>query len=166
MVHLRKSHTFGTVNTSMSNQSTFSEVNKHYGDKIRVRACGVLIENDQILLLKHDGIGELGYFWSVPGGEPLKGETISNAVAREFLEEVNLEVEIEAYLHQNEYISPPLHAIELYFKVKRKKGIEQLGNDPETPDFKVISELKWFTKSEMLNLNKNCRPNFIDKLWN
>ena len=42
--------------------------------KVRVRACGILIENQRILLVKHRGLGAQGYFWSPPGGGMEFGE--------------------------------------------------------------------------------------------
>ena len=33
-----------------------------YGNKLRLRVCGVCFKGDQILLVKHRNLGEKGYF--------------------------------------------------------------------------------------------------------
>ncbi|SOE20078.1 8-oxo-dGTP diphosphatase [Spirosomataceae bacterium TFI 002] len=141
------------------------QVQEHYGNRIRVRACGVLIENDKIMMLKHEGIGELNYYWSVPGGEPLLNENLAQAVEREMEEEVNLKVKTQDLLHVNEYINDSLHAIELYFRVIRERGSEKLGIDPESPNFRVLTDLKWFLKTDLLAMNPKTRPDFLEKIW-
>ena len=49
-------------------------VNHKFGGKVRVRVGGILIENDQILLLKHEGVGKKEFLWSPPGGGMEFGE--------------------------------------------------------------------------------------------
>ena len=41
---------------------------KHFGNRLRVRVNGILIENERILMVKHVGLGETGYLWAPPGG--------------------------------------------------------------------------------------------------
>ena len=50
-------------------------VTRNFGGRIRLRACGILVDQDRILLAKHKGIGELDLLWSPPGGEVQFGET-------------------------------------------------------------------------------------------
>lgn len=145
--------------------STRQQVQQHYGERIRVRACGVLIKNDKVLMLKHDGIGVQNYYWSVPGGEPLASESLVEAVRREMMEEVNLVVKVGSLLHINEFIEKPLHAIELYFKVTTKDYEAKLGKDPETPEINILSEMKWFSKKELNAMSSEIRPHFLAKIW-
>ena len=135
------------------------QIQQNYGNKIRVRVCGVLMKDKKVLLLKHNGIGDLGFFWNTPGGEPEKNENITTALIREFKEETNLDVTVGKFLCINEFIAPPLHAIEYYFKVNSESGRAVLGHDPENVE--VLSELKWFTKGEFEAINDTAKPLFL-----
>lgn len=122
-----------------------------YGNKIRLRACGVLIHENAILLMRHDGLGKNGYLWAPPGGGLQFGESIHTCIKREFLEECFLDVDVQRFLTINEHLEKPLHAIELFYKVN-STNIEKLklGNDPETPNMKVLSAYDFFSKDKIL----------------
>jgi 8-oxo-dGTP diphosphatase len=119
-----------------------------FGNKVRVRTCGILIENEKVLLLKHKGLGEEGFLWLPPGGGVDFGETVAETLKREFLEETNLIVEVGRFLHFREFVKPPLHAVELYFRVERVGGMLELGTDPDSSE-QIIVEVKWFSISEI-----------------
>jgi 8-oxo-dGTP diphosphatase len=121
-----------------------------FGGKVRVRVCAVIIENNKILLLKHDGIGEGGFLWSPPGGGVEFGENITETLNREVLEETGVEIETGNFLFFNEYIDHQYHAIELFFKVKIIHGEVKLGFDPELSEKdQIIKDLKWFDIREL-----------------
>lgn len=134
------------------------QIHKTYGNRIRIRACGCLIQNGKLLMLKHEGIGKKGYFWNVPGGEPNGLESLIQCVEREFIEETGLFVKVGNLISVNEFIEKPLHAVEYYFETKFVSGAAKLGHDPE--EVPILVELKWFDKSEFLKLDKETKPNF------
>lgn len=107
------------------------EIKKAYGEKLRVRVCGILIEEDKILLVKHQHLGATGVLWAPPGGGMEYGESATEALQREFAEETGLNIDVEQFLFVHEYLDPPLHGIELFFLVKKKSGNLNLGTDPE-----------------------------------
>ena len=117
-----------------------------FKNKVRVRVCGIL-ENDQgILMIKHSGLS-IKNIWLPPGGGSEFGETIEQALAREFKEETNLEVTIQDFLGINEYINNDLHAIELFYQVEYKRGILRLGKDPELDSSdQIIEEYKYLKR--------------------
>lgn len=119
--------------------------------KIRIRVCGILIENQQILLLKHEGIGPEGHLWSFPGGGVEFGESVSQALVREFREETGLNVTIEDFLFVNEYKGPKHHAVELFFPVKRKSGDIELGLDPELNE-QMLTDIRFFSTEELKSM--------------
>jgi 8-oxo-dGTP diphosphatase len=95
------------------------------------------------------------YFWNVPGGGMEYGSSVYENLQREFLEETGLKVQVERYLGTYEHLSPPLHAIELFFEVSQTGGSLILGHDPElTPDKQLITEIS-FLNLEKLTLIKN-----------
>jgi 8-oxo-dGTP diphosphatase len=50
------------------------------------------------------------------------GEAVNEALKREFLEETQTDITIGEMLFVNEFLEPPLHAIELFFKVEITHG--------------------------------------------
>lgn len=122
----------------------------YLSNQVRVRVVGILIEDEKILLLKHNSLGELGYLWSPPGGGVEFGETAEEALVREFKEETNLIVDIQEFLFTNEMINGKLHAIELFFLVKRVSGEIKLGSDPEfTNENQILTDLYFFSNDEL-----------------
>ncbi len=136
-----------------------------FGGKVRVRVCAVIVENDQILLLKHQGIGEKGFLWSPPGGGVEFGERTENTLIREVSEEIGVEIEIRNFLFFNEYIDHIYHAVELFFEVKIINGEVSLGNDPELKSHnQILKEVKWFNISELKALNNKNLHNALRNL--
>lgn len=135
--------------------------------KVRVRVCGLLIENDRLLLLKHKGLGTKGFLWSPPGGGVNFGENSSDSLEREFLEETGLAVSILKFLFINEYRSSKYHAIELFFEVKRESGEVSLGSDPEMPsNDQLLEAYKWFSVQEIQTLNNDNLHNIFHHVRN
>ncbi len=144
-----------------------NSIQKMYGSRLRVRACGICIEQDKILLVNLTGISE-GKFWSPPGGGVEFGERAADCVAREFKEETHLDVEVGDFLFACEFINNPLHAIELFFEVRVKGGMLQTGADPELGSeqhIKSAAFISWdkldLLKAENLHgifrfVNKKC----------
>jgi len=119
-------------------------IKEAYGNKLRIRVCGICIENGQLLLVKHDHLGRTGTLWAPPGGGMEYGESAEEALKREFKEETNLSVEIINFLFVHEYLDPPLHGIELFFQVKIEAGTLSLGQDPEMPTTnQILSDAKF-----------------------
>jgi len=125
----------------MDNLNT--ELIKNFGNKIRVRVCGILVQDGKILLVKHHSLGKAGYLWAPPGGGVNFGETVEDSLKREFAEETGLTIEIENFLFINEYLEPPLHGIELFFKVRLTGGRLITGIDPEMGHNQIIKEVKF-----------------------
>jgi A/G-specific adenine glycosylase len=61
-------------------------------------AVGVVFKNSRVLITRRKPEGLLGGLWEFPGGRIQNGETPADACIREIKEEVNLTVEIEAWL--------------------------------------------------------------------
>ncbi|MFK7951533.1 MAG: NUDIX domain-containing protein [Ekhidna sp.] len=128
--------------------------------RTRVRVCGILKENDKILLLKHEPFGEMGYLWLPPGGGVEFGESAEDALIREFKEETNLDIEVLQFLFTNEVISKKLHAIELLFQVKRISGELILGSDPEyTQENQLLKDLKFLSIDELNSIHSKAIHN-------
>lgn len=128
--------------------------------KVRVRACGLLEEEDKILLIRHDNVGPLGYLWSPPGGGVEFGVSTETTLIREFKEETGLDIEISNFLFINEYMDQRFHALELFFSVKRLGGELKLGKDPELPENRqIIKELKFISYKDLEHMDKKILHN-------
>jgi 8-oxo-dGTP diphosphatase len=125
-----------------------------FGNRLRVRVCGILIEEEKILLVKHKSIGKDGVLWAPPGGGLQFSESAEYCLKREFEEETGLEIQVEEYLFTHEFLQPPLHAIELFFRVSRINGVLKRGSDPEmSADEQIITGVSLLSFDEMKNLD-------------
>jgi 8-oxo-dGTP diphosphatase len=119
-----------------------SEIERIFGNQLRLRVSGICIENNQILLIKHTHLGEGGYLWSPPGGGLQFGESVTDCLKREFEEETGFQIKIKRFLFVNEFLHLPLHAIELFFEVEILSGDLLLGKDPEMQEnHQIIREI-------------------------
>jgi len=136
------------------------EIAKNLGNRVRIRVCGLLIVENRILLINHAGL--YGHdFWSFPGGGLEYGHSTQDTLVREFKEECNLEVEPGDWRFSCQIVKPPLHAIELCFGITKHEGIPKAGYDPERGNNQIISDLRFFTWEEVLNIPKtHCHPIF------
>lgn len=126
-----------------------------YENRLRVRVCGIHIQDKKILLVKHRALQEEGFFWAPPGGGLQFGETLSEALKREFLEETGLIVTVSSLIAVTEYIQLPLHAIELFYQVIVVDGRLIQGKDPEiSEDNQIISGVKMLSLSEIQQLKQ------------
>ncbi len=128
---------------------TLSEtVQRTFGHRLRVRVCGLCFSGDDLLLIRHRGLGKLGYLYAPPGGEMQYGERAEEALIREFAEETGLRVRVREFLFVHEFLEPPLHALELFFRVETVSGELRRGKDPELADHEQLIETVRFMSPE------------------
>ena len=94
-----------------------SLIQSAFGGKLRIRVCGVLVENGKILLVRQRNNNGISSFWLPPGGGLEYGESIEKALKREFLEETHIEIKPGDFITVTEFLKLPFHAIELFYKV-------------------------------------------------
>lgn len=121
-----------------------------YAAQLRVRACGICIHKDKLLLVRHGSTVDNDAFWAPPGGGLQYGETMQACLKREILEETGLEVQVERFLFVNEFLHSPLHAIEFFFEVSVTGGALGTGTDPEAAaGEQLIEQVQWLTIKEL-----------------
>lgn len=152
-------YTFASLNSSPTvtqttdkpdTDSLRQEVMTLYGNRLRLRVCGLYREGDRLLMVRHRGIGPTDTFWCPPGGGAQFNETAPDALIREFAEETGLDVDIGDLLFVNEFMQPPLHALELFFAVRGTGGALRRGLDPEmVVDRQIIDEVRLMDFAEI-----------------
>lgn len=156
-----------TINLELSMQVTSmnSEITSLYGNRLRIRVCGLCWGGDQLLLINHR-LPDRRNFWAPPGGGLEFGQSMDQALKQEFLEETGLKVDIRDFRFAAEFIQLPLHAVELFFEVSAIGGILKTGIDPEmAPENQIIMKTEFMTwdrlkaipDTEKHGIFKNCQ---------
>lgn len=125
-----------------------SEVHSFYGGRTRVRICGLVEQDEKLLMINHLGVSKTD-FWAPPGGGLNFGETAEECLKREVLEETGLEIKVGSFLFACELIRLPLHAIELFFVIEAAAGRLKTGRDPEAGSPSIIKQAKFMSWGEI-----------------
>lgn len=110
------------------------------------RYQGAIINEDQILLIKHTEHESGRSFWVIPGGGREAGETELACVAREMWEETNLVVRVERLLVETALPNDPFNKIRKTYLCTIVSGQAAPGYEPEADAaaFYAITEVAWF----------------------
>ena len=128
-------------------------VDQLYGNRVRVRTCGICVIGESLVMVNHSGLGAgKGDFWAPPGGGIEFGEGASDCLVREFREETGLDVDTGPFLFACELVKPPLHSVELFFHVVYKGGELTVGKDPESGQRQIIKDVRMLTAQEIRKL--------------
>ncbi|WP_114778987.1 NUDIX domain-containing protein [Botryobacter ruber] len=137
-----------------------------YAEKVRVRVCGICIQHEKLLLVRHQATIGNSAFWSPPGGGLTYDETIQECLVREFKEETGLDVQVTRFLFVNEFLQQPLHAVELFFEVQLTGGTLSTGTDPEAaPEEQLIENVAFLSREEINQLPTQDKHRILHYLF-
>ncbi len=141
---------------------------------VRIRVCGILIEQDKMLLIAHKKNNEV--YWLLPGGGVDYGESLNEALCREFTEELNINIKVDEIALVSDSIDPSgdRHIVNICFFCEYKSGDFHLGDDERLYDYRFFSEkelrdINIFPpiNNELMGfMNAGSRKSrYIGKLW-
>ena len=129
-----------------------------------IRVTGILIENNEILLVKQKLNDKRD--WSLPGGKLERGETIQQGIIREMKEETGLDTEVDSLLYLCDVSSSGNSLLHISFLLRRVGGTISLPTNEfdENPinDVKFVSILNlvdYGFSNKFIDLIKNNFPN-------
>jgi ADP-ribose pyrophosphatase YjhB (NUDIX family) len=141
---------------------------------MRLRVAGVLLHNNELLLVQHEKEGKS--YWLLPGGGVRLGEELHDSLRREFREELNLDVSVGSLFFVVEASSPQGdHVLQPTFHVTAENMDEiRVGRDKRVVayDFFRQDAIEKITlypdiKDEMLVFMESARIDrrYILKQW-
>ena len=106
-------------------------------EQIIIRVNGVLIEDGKILLVEQDVSATR--HWAHPGGKLEFGETVKQALVREFKEETGLDISVGDLLYVTDRIHTHEHVLIVSFQVSKIGGKFGTGTGEEFDTGKIKS---------------------------
>lgn len=124
----------------------------------KITVGGLLVVDGKILIVRRSEKEDtLKGFYELPGGKVDFGEHPKDSLKREFMEETNLEVEIERPYRIFTYVTHEgnRHTIEIVYITVLNDNIENLKLSGEHDDYKWISieEVDGFEMSDQIKIN-------------
>ncbi|MDZ4665983.1 MAG: NUDIX domain-containing protein [Bacteroidota bacterium] len=134
-------------------------------NRFNVRIYGVLIQNNKVLL--SDEYIKGNHITKFPGGGLEFGEGTVDCVKREFVEELNLEIEVESHFYTTDFFvasafAPNNQVISIYYKVKPVKPITESFSS-KAHDYKIKEGAQSFRWISLDKLNTDDLTLIIDK---
>lgn len=120
-----------------------------------VEVAAALIKDKNKILATRRAYGEFTNMWEFPGGKLEKDETREEALKREIIEELEVEISIDEFLTTIEYDYPEFHLIMHCYMCSVIKG-QMHFNDHNAfmwVDENTIHDLKWLP-ADILVINK------------
>lgn len=100
-------------------------------DKPTIRVAGLLVEESRLLMVQQ--ARDEGKYWLVPGGGVAFGESLAEALRREFVEELGLRVAVGKLVAIIESISPEpayaKHVVHMVFEVSAAREVPPIPRD-------------------------------------
>ncbi|MEM0467546.1 MAG: NUDIX hydrolase [Candidatus Thermoplasmatota archaeon] len=108
----------------------------------RITADGILIKNQEVLLIKRKNTPFQG-FWALPGGFVEYGETTEQAVIREVLEETGLQTKIFCLVgvYSDPKRDPRGHTITIAYALEYLRGTLRPNDDATEVHFFPLTSL-------------------------
>ncbi|SDP05856.1 NUDIX domain-containing protein [Pseudomonas jinjuensis] len=134
----------------------------------RIRAAGLLLRDERILLVKHQ-VGD-DIYWIPPGGgfESASDRSTRDTVRRECMEETGLDVDVGPLVYVREFAEPlagRFH-MELFYRVDAWRGELTMGNlHGIGGDEFEIRDVAWVPRKALPHLPSFYPAELLDDVW-
>ncbi|HEY0798866.1 MAG TPA: NUDIX hydrolase [Candidatus Baltobacteraceae bacterium] len=105
----------------------------------------MLEREGSVLLVASQYPNQAAPLWHLPGGRPRRGELLSDALAREFVEETGLVIEIERLL----YVSESFERIGNVHVVSATFAVRAQGTPQRPMDDAHVVDLAWVARKDV-----------------
>jgi len=140
---------------------------------VRIRVCGILVENGRLLLVSHKKDG--GIYWLLPGGGVNYGESLDQALVREFMEELNIGIAIGPLAMVCDSIDPEgeRHVLNICFRCAYDSGEFRIGSEERLHgysffDAESLGELPMYPPLNgplVSILNNSNKEIYLGRIW-
>ena len=104
-------------------------------------AAGILVDRDRVLIARRQERDHQGGRWEFPGGKRHAGETITECLRRELIEEIGLEVTIGPIWRALTHVYPD-RRVSIYFYICEAR----VGHTPRAIE---CDEIRWVLPEEL-----------------
>ncbi len=119
----------------------------------RIRAAGLVLNRDSILLVLHRNEARGVEFWIPPGGGLVEGDrSIFDTARREIFEQTGLIAEVcrISYIREFRDIENQVHHIEFFMPVESYSGDLTIDNVPkDDEDSHLIKSVQWIDRADL-----------------
>ena len=142
---------------------------------ISIRVYGILINDEHQILVSDEYIRTM-YVTKFCGGGLEEGEGTRECLRREFMEEMNLKIEVQEHFYTTDFFQPSAfrkgdQIMSIYYKVKALEPITApLRSQPfqfderEMAMYNATGETETFRFINLQNFNEDCMTLPIDKI--
>lgn len=130
--------------------------------KQRIRCVGILVENNQVLMVLHKHLTQEEYWLMPPGGGLIGDETVYEAAVREVFEETNIRTRPCRIIYIRQFLEDErlYHNLEVYVLLERIGGHLEAGTDPEE-DIQYIQEVGFYSQEDLGKSPLTVHPNMM-----
>ncbi len=141
--------------------------------KLRVRVAGILVRDNKLLLISHKKNEEV--YWLLPGGGVDFGESLDEALIREFSEELNISIEVKklAFICDSIHPEGQRHILNIFFHCSYNGGRFHIGDEERLLGYSFfeLEELKGLrlfppVNNELISILMNEEiDSYTGKMW-
>jgi ADP-ribose pyrophosphatase YjhB (NUDIX family) len=110
-------------------------------------SAGVIVQNEQKLLLVHHVIPGRYDFWVCPGGGVQADESLEAAAKREVMEESGLDVAVERLVYIEELLNPEMRIVKFWFLGASQGGALNVAHPAARSEH--ITEAQWIAPEDL-----------------
>lgn len=142
-------------------------------NSVRIRVAGLVMRDGEVLLISHRKDGRV--YWLLPGGGVDHGESLEEALQREFLEELGISVRVGQPVLICDSIDPEgrRHIVNIVFSCTHTGGEYSLGAEERLYGYRFcgpgeISALTMYPpiNRELVALARNEKTDlYVGRIW-